>query len=297
MHHFYDQLCPACAALNYEKRTESADLRGRVAILTGGRVKIGYQAGIKLLRAGAALIVTTRFPATPRSATRASPTSTSGATGSRSSASTSGTRRASRRSAGTSSSTRTRLDFIVNNACQTVRRPPDFYRHMMEIETASIGAMPDRARALLGEYEGLRGYDLVGEGPPALVEADVTPMVGLTRAAELSQARAAPGRRRAAGSPVPRGPARPGSAAGGPAGPELVAADPRRGVLGGAARDAARQRGGAVRAQRTAEAADGAHARAGQAHRERVGGRGAVLPPVQDHEAPAHQHGEGRART
>ena len=40
----------------------SADLRGRVALLTGGRVKIGYQAGIKLLRAGAELIVTTRFP-------------------------------------------------------------------------------------------------------------------------------------------------------------------------------------------------------------------------------------------
>ena len=41
---------------------ETADLRGRVALLTGGRVKIGYQAGIKLLRAGAHLIVTTRFP-------------------------------------------------------------------------------------------------------------------------------------------------------------------------------------------------------------------------------------------
>ena len=62
LHHFYDQLCPACAELNYRKRTELADLRGRVALLTGGRVKIGYQAGIKLLRAGASLIVTTRFP-------------------------------------------------------------------------------------------------------------------------------------------------------------------------------------------------------------------------------------------
>ena len=62
VHHFYDQLCPECAELNYRKRTETADLRGRVALLTGGRVKIGYQAGIKLLRAGAHLIVTTRFP-------------------------------------------------------------------------------------------------------------------------------------------------------------------------------------------------------------------------------------------
>jgi hypothetical protein len=62
LHHFYDQLCPPCAALNWLKRTELADLRGRVALLTGGRVKIGYQAGIKLLRAGARVIVTTRFP-------------------------------------------------------------------------------------------------------------------------------------------------------------------------------------------------------------------------------------------
>ena len=62
VHHFYDQLCPPCAELNFRKRTELADLRGRVALLTGGRVKIGYQAGIKLLRAGAQLIVTTRFP-------------------------------------------------------------------------------------------------------------------------------------------------------------------------------------------------------------------------------------------
>src|SRR5258706_5371810 len=62
IHHFYDQLCPKCADLNFRKRTERADLSGRVALLTGGRVKIGYQAGIKLLRAGAQLIVTTRFP-------------------------------------------------------------------------------------------------------------------------------------------------------------------------------------------------------------------------------------------
>ena len=62
IHHFYDHLCPTCAEFNFAKRTELADLTGRVALLTGGRVKIGYQAGIKLLRAGAHLIVTTRFP-------------------------------------------------------------------------------------------------------------------------------------------------------------------------------------------------------------------------------------------
>src|SRR6185503_4169224 len=58
VHHFYDQLCPSCAELNLAKRHELADLRGRVALVTGGRVKIGYQAGLKLLRCGAHLIVT-----------------------------------------------------------------------------------------------------------------------------------------------------------------------------------------------------------------------------------------------
>ena len=62
LHDFYDQLCADCATVNFAARTELADLRGRVALLTGGRVKIGYQAGLKLLRSGARLIVTTRFP-------------------------------------------------------------------------------------------------------------------------------------------------------------------------------------------------------------------------------------------
>src|SRR5678816_3061205 len=62
LHHFYDQMCPPCAAFNYAKRDQTADLRGRVALITGGRVKIGYQAAIKLLRAGAEVIVATRFP-------------------------------------------------------------------------------------------------------------------------------------------------------------------------------------------------------------------------------------------
>ncbi len=55
VHHFYDQLCPTCAEFNFAKRGELADLTGTVALLTGGRVKIGYQAGIKLLRCGASL--------------------------------------------------------------------------------------------------------------------------------------------------------------------------------------------------------------------------------------------------
>src|SRR3546814_19378864 len=62
--------------------------------------------------------------------------------------------------------TRPRLDFIINNACQTVRRPPAFYAHMMERETAAVRDMPEDVRKLLGNYEGLRSPALMPHADP-----------------------------------------------------------------------------------------------------------------------------------
>ena len=103
VHDFYDQLCPACADVNFAARTELADLRGRVALLTGGRVKIGYQASLKLLRSGAHLIVTTRFPHNAAARYAQEADFGDGGTGSKSSVSTCATRPRWRRSAATSS--------------------------------------------------------------------------------------------------------------------------------------------------------------------------------------------------
>src|SRR6202012_1820431 len=164
IHHFYDQLCPKCAELNFFKRTETADLCGRVALLTGGRVKIGYQAGIKLLRAGAHLIVSTRFPRD--SAMRYSQEPDFAEWKNRLEIFGLDLRHTPSVEAFCRHllATRHRLDFIINNACQTVRRPPDFYQHMMEAETGSLDKMPADARRLLGAYEGLRGYHILPEG-------------------------------------------------------------------------------------------------------------------------------------
>ncbi|HTD66457.1 MAG TPA: SDR family oxidoreductase [Candidatus Limnocylindria bacterium] len=189
IHHFYDQLCPGCAELNFHKRTESADLRGRVALLTGGRVKIGYQAGIKLLRAGAQLIVTTRFPRD--SAMRYAKEPDFGEWGQRLEIFGLDLRHTPSVEAFCRHliATRERLDFIISNACQTVRRPPDFYGHMMDRETSSLHDMPESARQLLGAYEGLRGYHLLPEGDASasLVDRRITDVAGLTHAAALSQ--------------------------------------------------------------------------------------------------------------
>ena len=178
IHHFYDQLCPACAEFNFSKRTELADLSGRVALLTGGRVKIGYQAGLKLLRSGARLIVTTRFPRD--SAQRYAQEADFSAWGHR--LEIFGLDMRHTPSVGAFCrhllATLPRLDFIVNNACQTVRRPPGFYKHMMGSERSAFDSMQESVRKLLGAYSS----DTLPQAslPVAFQE-------GLARPSELSQ--------------------------------------------------------------------------------------------------------------
>jgi NAD(P)-dependent dehydrogenase (short-subunit alcohol dehydrogenase family) len=168
VHSFYDALCPPCAELNYGKRFQTADLRGQVALVTGARVKIGYQAALKLLRAGARVVATTRFPhdAARRYAIepdfadwkdrlqihgldlRHSPSveifcSLLG------------------RDLG-------RLDLLVNNACQTVRRPPGFFSHLLEFEERGTQALPAELRPLVERHhESVRLLDAAGDAPRA----------------------------------------------------------------------------------------------------------------------------------
>ena len=189
LHHFYDQMCPECAGFNFFKRTELADLGGRVALLTGGRVKIGYQAGLKLLRAGAQLIVTTRFARDsaaryanePDFADWAHRLEIFGLDLRHTPSVEAFCRELSARYP--------RLDFIINNACQTVRRPPEFYAHMMEAETAALRDTPEHVRKLLGRYEGLRSHDLLPEASAmqVAIRPGLPGAAGLTHAAELSQ--------------------------------------------------------------------------------------------------------------
>ena len=158
IHAFYDQLCPACAALNFAKRNEKADLAGRVALVTGARVKIGYQAGLKLLRCGASLIVTTRFPQNAARRYAAEPDFAEW----RHRLEIYGVDLRHTPSVEAFCThlltSRDRLDFIVNNACQTVRRPPAFYRHMMAEERAALAATAVDTAALVHQTPAAIGW-------------------------------------------------------------------------------------------------------------------------------------------
>lgn len=196
VHHFYDQLCPDCAEFNFAKRTELADLTGRVALVTGARVKIGYQAGLKLLRCGAHLIVTTRFPRD--SALRYAAEPDFGDWADRLEIFGLDLRHTPSVEAFCRMllTTHDRLDFIINNACQTVRRPPEFYQHMMEGERAALHRLPEEVRRVVGRYEGIRGAHLLPEAGVTGAGTAVTGpglAAGLTHAAELSQIPLLPG--------------------------------------------------------------------------------------------------------
>ncbi|MDA1014497.1 MAG: SDR family oxidoreductase [Planctomycetota bacterium] len=194
LHVFYDALCPDCAELNWARRNQAADLTGRYALLTGGRVKIGYHAALKLLSAGAHVVVTTRFPRD--AAERFSTESDSADWSDRLQIHGIDLRHTPSVEAFADHLCRTlpRLDFILNNACQTVRRPPGFYAHLMADERKLAESLPEPARRLLESYEELRrGTALATHEPNPLPTQVEGSLAGIRRAAELSQIPLAPG--------------------------------------------------------------------------------------------------------
>lgn len=60
IHWFYAHICPRCGDASLKLRFMPFDLSGRRALVTGGRIKLGYQIALRLLRNGAEVLVTTR---------------------------------------------------------------------------------------------------------------------------------------------------------------------------------------------------------------------------------------------
>ena len=152
VHHFYDQMCVTCGDFNYMKRTQEGDLRGRVAIVTGARVKIGFQAAILLLRSGCQVIVLTRFPADAAKRYAAEPDFEAWSDRLRIHGIDLRHTPSVEALCAHLLQTLPHLDFIVNNACQTVRRPPGFYDHLMDLEMQA-GLLAPHEQRLLGSTD------------------------------------------------------------------------------------------------------------------------------------------------
>ena len=196
LHYFYDSMCPACADFNYKKRFQTAPLNGRVAVITGSRLKIGYQATLMMLRAGAEVIATTRFPVD--SALRYSKEEDFSSWKDRLHIYGLDLRHTPSIEIFCSfiEEKYKHLDILINNAAQTVRRPPGFYAHLMANESVAFNDLSNEVQGLLDDYKtcireisSYSGETIdVSVKPVSLVSwSGNTPGVGLRSSAQLSQ--------------------------------------------------------------------------------------------------------------
>ncbi|KAF7586287.1 hypothetical protein BBP40_009164 [Aspergillus hancockii] len=65
-HDIYPSLCHPCGAFNLSSseisKAPNLDLNGKTALVTGGRVNLGYRTALRLLRCGAHVVVSSRYP-------------------------------------------------------------------------------------------------------------------------------------------------------------------------------------------------------------------------------------------
>ena len=153
LHHFYDSMCKNCGDFNYAKRYQTADMTGQVALVTGSRLKIGYHICLMMLKAGATVIATTRFPVD--SALRYSKESDFHVWGHRLKIHGLDLRHIPSVEIFCNYIEQhyDRLDVLINNAAQTVRRPAGFYQHLMPNEELSMAELPLAAQMILGDHD------------------------------------------------------------------------------------------------------------------------------------------------
>eukprot|EP00913_Durusdinium_trenchii_P029547 g27697.t1 len=110
------RLCACCEAISVQKRQQEADLSGKKAIVTGGRVNIGYATALRLLRLGAEQwlsrlsVYGSDFRSVPLVAELGDKLALAFP----------------------------RLDILINNAAQTVRRPAAHYAELVRGEAEAL---------------------------------------------------------------------------------------------------------------------------------------------------------------
>jgi len=194
LHHFYDSMCKECGDLNYAKRFQTCDMTGQIALITGSRLKIGYHATLMMLRSGAHVIATTRFPAD--SAIRFAKEKDFSDWSGRLHIYGLDLRHipSVELFATYVEQKYERLDILINNAAQTVRRPAGFYSHLMTNEMLPFHEHSPDVQLLLSHHQQclneIESYNPAGyesqKSLPVTWNGQV-PGIGIRASAQLSQ--------------------------------------------------------------------------------------------------------------
>ena len=193
LHHFYDTMCTECGDFNYAKRFQTADVNGQIAVITGSRLKIGYHITLMLLRGGATVVATTRFPVD--SAIRFAKEDDYKQWKDRLHIHGLDLRHIPSVEIFCNyiEQKYERLDILINNAAQTVRRPSGFYTHMMANEEKPLESLSEAVQNLLSDHTScLDELKTLTSGASPNKNMPVTwhgpePGIGLRASAKLSQ--------------------------------------------------------------------------------------------------------------
>jgi len=174
-------ICEDCAALNCSKCEETADLTGKVALVTGGRTKIGRECVLRLLRNGATVLATSRFPQIALERYRQE----------------ADFERFHKRLLVFGADFQNmksvqllldevvrrfeHLDILIHNAAQTIRRPPAYYENFIKRETALALQSEDKCHGCLCDYR-----DADPDQTPNPDQAETSASLGLVQEALAS---------------------------------------------------------------------------------------------------------------
>lgn len=138
--------CENCKNLNVSKRSIKAHLDDKIAVVTGGRVKIGFETAIRLLECNCTVIVTSRFVADTINRFSQHPNYLSF----QSKLVIYPLPLDLRKKTHIDDFCKfmyenyPKLDILINNAAQTIRRPKEFFEHLMKGENEYIKLLFDQ---------------------------------------------------------------------------------------------------------------------------------------------------------
>ena len=172
MHFFYSNLCQKCGDLNYSYRTLNIDLTGRIALVTGGRIKIGFEIAKKLLDFGCKVIITTRFPKDALLKFKEDKNYSKWSNNLIIYPIDFRLFKSTLKFVDYLLNNFSHLDFLINNAAQTIRRPTSYYKYLLPIESTKI-SNEDENRIVRNDFDLIQNNNnnLINESLPLSVFA------------------------------------------------------------------------------------------------------------------------------